>query len=296
MNKSRLVEKGTLDRVSSTVVERKFDDTYYLNCRIYKSGNKNLTYRRGDDFLMEGRFKYTLSDNAIADVEKEIAKFDEKVRAILLGDVEYRVVNFYGTGITLYYRQNDNNLFDSLTLNAIIDETNIYHTKEEYIIQENVSARHILALSIDAAYWYREVHLYITKHNLHKHSLYLSALENKDDYMKNFLEVLYGSPDESALTSLKKIDGVQRLPRLTKAFDRTYTLLKDEVDEELLMNSGYVFLHRPSFAMEGNLSGRCELNPYTKRVVDAGSEEAELISFNEYLALFNDKYNWNRVD
>ena len=83
MSKSEIIEKGSLEKVSATTVLRKFEDTYYLNCQLYKRGNKNVTYHRGDNFLMGGRLKFFLSDNAIADVEKEIAKFDEKVQNII---------------------------------------------------------------------------------------------------------------------------------------------------------------------------------------------------------------------
>ena len=222
-----------------------------------------------------------------------IVKFDNKVEAIESADSGYRVVRYAGTAPTLYYQRKDNNLFDSLTVYEIIDKTNIFRFIKEYILQENVSAMRMMALSLDSDYWYRDINLYITKHNIHNHPLYLSALEYNDDYMMNLLEVFYGNPDKSAINFLEKSDGVRRLPRLSRAFNKTYTLLKDEVDEALLMNSGYVFLHRPNFAMKGSQRIRCEINPYAKISVDAGKKEAELISFEEYLSLFDNHDNWH---
>lgn len=122
MDELRIIDKDSFDRVRKTIVLSRIGDTYNLNCKLYKRGNKYVTYRSGDNFLMYGRFRYTLSENAVADVEKAIEPFDEKVDTILSGTTGYRVVKYDGTGITLYYKHNENNLYDSLTLYEIDDE------------------------------------------------------------------------------------------------------------------------------------------------------------------------------
>lgn len=294
MDKPRIIEKDSFDRVRKTIVLSRIGDTYKLNCKLYKRGNKDVTYRRGDNFLMYGRFRYTLSENAVADVEKAIEPFDGKVDTMLSGTAGYRVVKYDGTGITLYYKPNDNNLYDSLTLYEVDDENDEYFGETECILSENVSIIRIPSLSYYANRKYSDAGYNITMDNLHDHPLYLSAVKNKDILMQYSMEVLYGNPDESVLDYLEEIDGVRFLPRLSREFDKKYTLLRKEVDECLLMRSGYVFWHRPYFAMKGSLHERCELNPYTKHGVDAGKKDAELTSFDEYLALFNDHSNWNR--
>lgn len=296
MADERIIEKDYFDRVRKTIVLSRIGDTYNLNCKLYKRGSKNVTYRRGDNFLMFGRFRYTLSENAVADIEGSIEPFDDKVNAILSATTEYRVVKFNGTGITLYYKHNENNLFNSLTLYEIDDEHDIYYGKTEYILAEDVTIQRILSLSYYAERKYIDSGYRITMNNLHEHPLYLSAVDNEDLTMQYLMEVIYGSPDKTALDYLEELDGVRRLPRLSQEFDKTYTLLREDIDDYLLIQSGYEFWHRPYFAMKGSLHERCELNPHTKYAVDAGKKDAELISFKEYLALFNDHNNWYRND
>lgn len=292
----RIIDKDSFDRVRKTIVLSRIGDTYKLNCKLYKRGNKDVTYRRGDNFLMYGRFRYTLSENAVADVERAIEPFDDRVNYILSGTAGYRVVKYDGTGITLYYKHNENDLYDSLTLYETDDENDECFGETECILTENVSIIRILPLSYFADHKYCDAGYRITMNNLHDHPLYLSAVENEDILMQYSMEVLYGNPDEVVLDYLEDLDGVRRLPRLSKDFDKKYTLLRDEVDDYLLMRSGYEFRHRPYFAMKGSLHERCELNPYTKCGVDAGKKDAELISFEDYLELFNDNNNWNRND
>lgn len=92
MDKPRIIEKDSFDRVRKTIVLSRIGDTYKLNCKLYKRGNKDVMYRRGDNFLMYGRFRYTLSENAVADVEKAIEPFDAKVNGILSGAEGYKYV------------------------------------------------------------------------------------------------------------------------------------------------------------------------------------------------------------
>lgn len=76
------------------------------------------------------------------------------------------------------------------------------------------------------------------------------------------------------------------LPALGEEYDRVYTISKKDIDIGLFERSGYVYLHRPYFAMKGSTHALCEINPHKRTVVDAGKDNAKLISFSEFLNLF----------
>ena len=79
------------------------------------------------------------------------------------------------------------------------------------------------------------------------------------------------------------------MPGLPEEYDKAYVVARNSLsasDWKMLDNSGYQIWHRPYFAMGGSTHSRIEINPHTKRIVDAGKVDAEVISFEEYLRLF----------
>ena len=76
------------------------------------------------------------------------------------------------------------------------------------------------------------------------------------------------------------------LPALPESHDKRYYVRTDTIDFDALHRSGYQLLHRPYFAMKGSTHAAYSLNPHTKYGVDTAPDEAEIISFDEYLELF----------
>ena len=70
----------------------------------------------------------------------------------------------------------------------------------------------------------------------------------------------------------------------------TYVVDAGTVQSAILERSGYHISHRPYFSMWNATRSKWELNPYTKTGVDAAPKDAETISFQEYLELFEDDH------
>ena len=64
--------------------------------------------------------------------------------------------------------------------------------------------------------------------------------------------------------------------------------VRKEIDGKILYDSGYVLLHRPYFAMRGSTHSKYQLNPHTRRGVDAAKVDDPSISFVEFLKLFEE--------
>ena len=62
------------------------------------------------------------------------------------------------------------------------------------------------------------------------------------------------------------------------------------IQSAILNRSGYRISHRPFFSMRYATRSKWELNPHAKTGVDAAPNDAETISFQEYLKLFEDDH------
>jgi hypothetical protein len=87
---------------------------------------------------------------------------------------------------------------------------------------------------------------------------------------------------------LSKLFNCRILPSLPEEYNKDY-VIEGGVDYTLLKHSGYSMWHRPYFAMPGSTHKRITLNPHTKYGLDAGKVDAEAISFQEFLKLFDKK-------
>lgn len=72
--------------------------------------------------------------------------------------------------------------------------------------------------------------------------------------------------------------------------NKTYAVDADTIQNSILDRSGYHISHRPFFSMWNSTHSKWELNPHTKVAVDAAPKDAETISFQEYLKLFEDDH------
>ena len=127
--------------------------------------------------------------------------------------------------------------------------------------------------------------------------IYLSALKENDRIMQCELKLYYRIADENDCRYLSEVRGVRILPSLPERYDKNYVISKESTTYEdyiLLVNSGYRIAHRPCQAMRGSTYNNSTLNPHTKYGVDAAEQEAEAISFDEFLALF-DEYEKKQI-
>ena len=79
------------------------------------------------------------------------------------------------------------------------------------------------------------------------------------------------------------------LPELPEEYNKDYIVSCRDIKVGLLRRSGYVIRHRPYFAMSNSTHAAWQLNPCTKRGIDAAPDDQTPISFKEYLKMFEDQ-------
>ncbi len=124
---------------------------------------------------------------------------------------------------------------------------------------------------------------------LPENPFYRAALERGDDLLPRQIRLFYNLATDEDLGVLQRIFRKRVLPALSEEFDRTFTVIAKTIDYGLLNRSGYQFCHRPYFAMRNCTHSLCELNPHKKSGVDAGNDDVEPMTFEQYLALFDRK-------
>ena len=124
------------------------------------------------------------------------------------------------------------------------------------------------------------------KETLPENPFYQAALKASDELLKAQILLFYNLADKEDCLFLEKVLGARVLPPLGN-YGHFYTVPGKEIDYELLRRSGYRFLHKPYFAMEGYTHDLWKIDPYAKRAVDSAKKGSETISFREFLELFD---------
>ena len=112
--------------------------------------------------------------------------------------------------------------------------------------------------------------------------------ENETEMICSYISKRIGIAEDDECSCLSKRFNYRILPSLPEEYNQDY-VIEGGVDYTLLKHSGYSMWHRPYFAMPGSTHKRITLNPHTKYGLDAGKVDAEAISFQEFLKLFDKK-------
>ena len=107
-------------------------------------------------------------------------------------------------------------------------------------------------------------------------------------YFINMLRKYYNLPEEKARKQFRDYFRRRRLPWLSEDYNKYYVVDCKGINTGLLRRSGYRILHRPYFAMFDSNHAAWQLNPCTKRGIDAAPDDQTPISFKEYLKMFED--------
>ena len=121
---------------------------------------------------------------------------------------------------------------------------------------------------------------------LSENPFYLTALASDDELLRLQIRLFYNLADGEDCRKLEKALGYRILPPLGEEFDRDFAIPSEEIDDDLLRQSGYVILHRPYFSMRGYTHNLWRINPCRKSGVDAAKTGAEVTSFQDFLKLF----------
>lgn len=288
-NEYRIGDRLYVEKIKSCSCTEKRGNDYLLCCRIHQRGDKYYLYEPGAGRLrtaLTGEKYLYLSETAQQIVDHTVRQFDEEISKEVLN--YYVKVEKYDGKVAVWYRRLSRSHFAAV-LTYPNDEG--VPCKEYFPVTGLESLIRKLSFGCwrklfpEGACPIEELH-HGTREGVEKNPLYLSAGASGDVLMQKQLKIVYrvASPEDCAWLTEKT--GKLVLPSLPEAYNRKYYVRTDSIDFNTLHRSGYQLLHRPYFAMNGSTHKAYTLNPHTKYGVDAAPDEAEIISFDEYLELF----------
>ena len=290
-NEYRIGDRLYVEKIKSCSCTEKRGDDYLLCCRIHQRGDKYYLYEPGAGRLrtvLTGEKYLYLSEAAQQTVDQTVRQFDEETSKEVLN--YYVKVEIYEGKVILWYRRLSRSRFAAVL--TYPDDEGIL-CKQYFPVTGLESLIRELSYGLSAPWRtlfpegtcpIEELH-HGTPEGVEKNPLYLSAGASGDVLMQKQLKIVYrvASPEDCAWLTEKT--GKPVLPSLPDAYDRKYYVRTDSIDFDALHRSDQL-LHRPYFAMKGSTHEAYSLNPHTKYGVDAAPDEAEIISFDEYLELF----------
>lgn len=285
-NEYLLDGKRYVETIRRCRCEKKFGDQYVLTCRIHQRGEHDYHCSADPTYLARDgeKKKLWLSEAAKAVVLPAIEAFDNALRAI--DGTEYTEVAIGEKGFSLFF-----NHFAPDRLSVWLkypDKSGVRN-----VLKEECSARELLNKA-GFEYWMfhdedsevSDAVMCLPKEAPEKNPIYRAAGETGDRVLQMLLKLYHGAASAEECEALSAVLGYEILPPLPAAYDKVYAVKKDRSYYPLLQQSGYCIMHRPYFSMRGYTQEVWQLNPHRKKGVDAAPKGGELISFEEYLALF----------
>lgn len=283
--------------IKSCKCSRKNGNEYWVDCKIHQRGEHPYLYSNDNDYISKfrGGKKFYLEEEALNKVKQAVSEFKEDIEAFKNSSpqqIELKEIN-----TTVYYRHllawNNYRKYAFLTefhLNNgdVITEgvkeggfgTMIWSIPSRLDIQENEERLQL---------W--EILGHSDKTTINENPFYLSALESGDELMVKQIKLYYNIITARETAWLSKQLGYRILPQLNEKHNRYYAVSIQNIDMDLLHNSGYTIWHRPYFAMRRSTHSAWSLNPHTRDAVDAAKEDEEVIDFCDFLKLFDDESN-----
>jgi len=266
----------------------KTGDTYLLTCRMHQRGEHVYEWTPGTDWIKRPlcKGKFWLGESAGKTVAATVAGFE----AALAEKESYRQVAIPEAGLTIFYRpaeedyqwilQRENRQTGAVTTELPLRQGTdaLLHRLESLMLWGKTLPEEV-----------RELLLKPTAETLPQHPLVASAIQNGDDLLVHQIRLYYGLEAAADCESYAALLGEDILPPLPEEYNRSYAIDRETISPEqlaLLHRSGYKLLHRAYFAMRGYTHAIVSLNPCTKVGVDAGKQGEEMLSFEEYLTLF----------
>jgi hypothetical protein len=304
-NKNEYIEDGKryIEDIKSIDDLVKHGEKYVFYCKIHQRGSRRYQYIKGDEYIEKadntGK-KLWLDSAAMQKIEETIAAFDEAVDEAVNGG-GYTEVWVEGLDGFVYYRRVTNGVSFS---RRIFDVVMVFPDDEGVtvkmffkdcstsgIVSEIYHCGNVFGKKTKSAETALNYILHSDNKTIAFNPLYLSAVKENDKMMQCELKLLYRIADEDECRYISEKTGVRILPSLTEKYDRNYVISVESIlykDYKLLIDSGYRIAHRPYFAMMGHTHYKYQLNPHTKSGVDAAEQDAEAITFDEFLALFDE--------
>ena len=290
-NEYRIGDRLYVEKIKSCSCTEKRGNVYLLWCKIHQRGNNCYLYAPGTECLRKtplGEKHLYLSEAAQQTVNEIVRQFDEETSDEML---KYHVKADMDKAV-LWYRRLSHKSFSAVF--EYRDDEGVLHKK---IFPETGLESLIRELSYSPSPSWRdlfpegdcpieELHRGTPK-GVEKNPIYLTAGAAGDVLLQKQLRLVYRVDSPEDCKWLSEALGQPVLPSLPDKHDREYYVQTGTIDFDLLRRSGYQILHRPAFGMKGSTRSVCTLDPHRKYGVDAAPKDAEAISFEEYLKLFN---------
>ena len=249
------------------------DDKYILLCDIKMRGCHDYEYIKGTNYLIKDTYikdgkelknVIYLEEDALSAVVNSINQMNKYIELV-------NEKGFVFNNQFLYYERISDKIY--FFVYKILEEgKSIYIYNEENKFRNNF-------------------HDSISREEFINNSIYFKASEYfNDEIFKIELLVRENLATNSEIKRLSELTNRIILPKADIKYNKTFIVLSDTINDDILDYSGYRILHRPYFAMKGSTHSKWELNPYTKMGVDATSKLDEVaITFDEFVRMVREK-------
>ncbi len=302
-------EKRYIEDIMSVNIEMKCAEKYNIDCSIHQRGYKAYTYTKGNGYIEKadnsGK-KLWLEILALQKIEEAIAVFDEAVDEAINGG-GYTEVRVEGLDGFIYYRRVTRGVpFSRRIFNVVM----LFPDESGEMVKLFFENCHVSDMIWNIEKYGRSLgnktkeagkaldYIFNSDNKtIAFNPLYLSAVKENDKMMQCELKLHYGIADEDECRYISENTGLRILPLLPKEYDKSYVVVNESENIEflrLLRRSGYMIIHVPYFSMKGKTHYKYELNPHNKSGLDAADKDAEAISADDFLALFDEYEKANR--
>lgn len=266
-------------KISRCVCRLEIDGVYILECRIKERGLHEYEYTPNAESIKRylASPKFLLSEEAKKTLNDAINERNEKIEKL----VGTPVVRKDGDEQIYFYYERIDGLFD-----CIIDYVKEGRRVLEYVKQEDLFCMLRSIPSSKFLFYYGNT---CSENEFNENPIVIAARRKSDVRLEKELRMLYRIATDEDCAFLSKIYDKRILPKLDEKYDKNYIVDFNDVDVALLSRSGYFIVHTPYFSMKGSTHALWQLNPHKKDGVDAAPEGSEAITFNEFLALFDEK-------
>ena len=272
--------KSFIKQIKSCSVRSKSENSdgisYFLYCKIPECGSGYFLYVVGSPFIKSYNKVLWLEKSAFETLNGVINEYEREREDIRNRHATFHLAKWEEYGISVYYEYSAPNEFQ---FNVYIELNGIEYKTVKYVFVETIFAI-IKELSGDE-------NVIPEYGDIKNNPLYLSAVHYGDKRLMAELDLVYDVPSKESLSVLESIDGVKRLPKLSKKYDTCYVVDYDKQTVLSLNLSRYKFIHKPGFAMKGCTRSKLLINPHQKYAVDAAKIDAPSVTFDEFLTLFD---------
>ena len=281
--------KRWLNGVQACSCSKKVGSSYVVTCKIHQRGTHDYDCTEQADRLVRSEKTWYLTDEARTPVMNAIRSFEQTTVEFENGS--HVPVQIPQANMQILLRRRDKESFDAV----VKDQYNAKRPETYWL--KNLPIGEIIRETASALRWcfgqedngQEELWdlLWRTPANLlSENPFYLAALAPDDELLRLQIRLFYNLADGEDCRKLEKALGYRILPPLGEEFDRDFAIPSEEIDDDLLRQSGYVILHRPYFSMRGYTHNLWRINPCKKSGVDAAKEDSEPVSFRDFLRLF----------